>query len=196
MTTISCTVSEKRAADACGQDRSTASDASSGGSDVTPHLIRRDFCRFDMTGRAGRGEWSPACRRAERHVERLWRFSAPGVGGGGATRHRRFYRALASQDRGPVGRSPEQTGRRREHRPAMVGCRRRSDVVVDGPNSAVGLAVADIVRVRNKVLIASGAGTALLTGAKCSPNTVLWTYDTRAMGHGLARGVLTQGGNS
>jgi len=46
------------------------------------------------------------------------------------------------------------------------------------------------------VMIGSGAGTALLTGAKCSPNTVHWTYDTWAMGHGLARGVLAQGGKT
>jgi branched-chain amino acid transport system substrate-binding protein len=70
------------------------------------------------------------------------------------------------------------------------------DVIVDLPNSAVALAVADIVREKNKVMIGSGAGTALLTGAKCSPNTVHWTYDTWAMGHGVARGVLAQGGKT
>jgi branched-chain amino acid transport system substrate-binding protein len=67
------------------------------------------------------------------------------------------------------------------------------DVIVDVPNSAVALAVADIAREKNKVFIGSGAGTSLLTGAKCSPNTVHWTYDTWAMGHGVARGVLRQG---
>jgi branched-chain amino acid transport system substrate-binding protein len=67
------------------------------------------------------------------------------------------------------------------------------DMIIDVPNSAVAFAVADIVREKNKVLIGSGAGSALLTGAKCSPNTVHWTYDTWAMGHGLARVVLDQG---
>jgi branched-chain amino acid transport system substrate-binding protein len=67
------------------------------------------------------------------------------------------------------------------------------DMIVDVPNSAVALAVADIAREKNKVFIGSGAGTSLLTGAKCSPNTVHWTYDTWALGHGLARGVLRQG---
>ena len=66
------------------------------------------------------------------------------------------------------------------------------DMIMDVPNSAVALAVADIAREKNKVMIGSGAGTALLTGAKCSPNTVHWTYDTWALGHGLARGVLQQ----
>ena len=67
------------------------------------------------------------------------------------------------------------------------------DVIVDLPNSAVALAVGDIVREKNKVAIGSGAGTALLTGAKCSPNFVHWTYDTWAMGHASARGVLSSG---
>jgi len=67
------------------------------------------------------------------------------------------------------------------------------DVVVDLPNSAVALAVADIAKEKNKVVIGSGAGTSLLTGARCSPNTVHWTYDTWALGHGIARGVMEQG---
>jgi branched-chain amino acid transport system substrate-binding protein len=70
------------------------------------------------------------------------------------------------------------------------------DMIIDLPNSAVALAVADVTREKNKVVIGSGAGTALLTGAKCSPNTVHWTYDTYANGHALARGVLDQGGKS
>jgi branched-chain amino acid transport system substrate-binding protein len=70
------------------------------------------------------------------------------------------------------------------------------DMIIDLPNSAVALAVADVARDRNKVVIGSGAGTALLTGAKCSPNTVHWTYDTYANGHALARGVLEQGGKT
>ena len=70
------------------------------------------------------------------------------------------------------------------------------DMIIDLPNSAVALAVSDIAKEKNKVVIGSGAGTALLTGAKCSPNFVHWTYDTWSMGHGIARGVLAQGGKS
>jgi len=66
-------------------------------------------------------------------------------------------------------------------------------MIVDLPNSAIALAVGEIVRDHNKVMIGSGAGTSLLTGAKCSPNTVHWTYDTWAYGHGLARAVMQQG---
>jgi branched-chain amino acid transport system substrate-binding protein len=70
------------------------------------------------------------------------------------------------------------------------------DMIIDLPNSAVALAVSDIAREKNKVAIGSGAGTALLTGAKCSPNFVHWTYDTWANGHALARGVMAAGGSS
>src|SRR5439155_25000080 len=66
-------------------------------------------------------------------------------------------------------------------------------MIADVPNSAIALAVSEIVRDQNKVLIGSGAGTALLTGAKCSPNTVHWTYDTWAYGHGAARALAQQG---
>lgn len=72
----------------------------------------------------------------------------------------------------------------------------RVDVIVDLPNSAVALAVNEIVRDQNKVLIGSGAGSALLTGARCTPNTVHWTYDTWAYGHSVARAVLAQGGKT
>jgi len=70
------------------------------------------------------------------------------------------------------------------------------DMIIDLPNSAVALAVGDIAREKNKVAIGSGAGTAALTGAKCSPNFVHWTYDTWAFGHGTARSVLAKGGKT
>jgi len=70
------------------------------------------------------------------------------------------------------------------------------DLIVDVPNSAVALAVSEIVRQKNKVLIGSGAGSAELTGSKCSPNTVHWTYDTWSYGHSLARAVVQRGGRT
>lgn len=70
------------------------------------------------------------------------------------------------------------------------------DMIADLPNSAVALAVNEIVRDKNKVLVASGAGTDKLTGEKCSPNTVQWTYDTYAYGHALGHAVVEQGGKS
>src|SRR5437763_1221613 len=51
------------------------------------------------------------------------------------------------------------------------------DAILDVPTSSVALAVNEVVRQTNKVFIDSGAASSDLTGAKCSPNTVHWTYD-------------------
>lgn len=67
------------------------------------------------------------------------------------------------------------------------------DVIVDVPNSSVALAINQIVKDKNKVFIGSGAGTAELTGAQCTPNEVQWTYDTWELGHALGRAVVAQG---
>jgi branched-chain amino acid transport system substrate-binding protein len=67
------------------------------------------------------------------------------------------------------------------------------DMIADVPNSAVALAVNQIVADKNKVFIASGAGTAELTGSQCTPNTVAWTYDTWELGHALGRAIVEQG---
>jgi len=67
------------------------------------------------------------------------------------------------------------------------------DAIADVPNSSVALAVSYLTRERNKVLLGSGAGTSELTGKQCSPNTVHWTYDTWAQGHGIARAIVERG---
>jgi branched-chain amino acid transport system substrate-binding protein len=69
-------------------------------------------------------------------------------------------------------------------------------MIADVPNSAVAFAVADIARDQNKVFIGSGAGSSLITGAKCSPNIVHWTYDTWSYGHGVAKALMQRGAKS
>jgi branched-chain amino acid transport system substrate-binding protein len=70
------------------------------------------------------------------------------------------------------------------------------DLILDVPNSAVALAVANLAREKNKVFIGSGAGTAELTGKQCSPNSVHGPYDTWSLGHALAKALVQQGGKS
>src|SRR5207342_3721182 len=72
----------------------------------------------------------------------------------------------------------------------------RVDVVVDVPTSSVALAVSQIVRDKNKVFLVSGAGASDLTGAKCSPNTIHWTYDTWALANGTGKALVKTGGDS
>nr|WP_245501049.1 ABC transporter substrate-binding protein [Lichenibacterium minor] len=70
------------------------------------------------------------------------------------------------------------------------------DVIVDVPNSGVALAVAKVTREKNKIFMDSGAGTSVLTGEQCSPNTVHWTYDTYALAKSTATSILKEGGKS
>jgi branched-chain amino acid transport system substrate-binding protein len=70
------------------------------------------------------------------------------------------------------------------------------DAIVDVPTSSVALAINDIVRDKNKVFLASGPATSDLTGAKCSPNTVHWTYDTWALANGTGKAIVKTGGTT
>lgn len=70
------------------------------------------------------------------------------------------------------------------------------DVIVDVPTSSVALAVNEIVREKNKVFLISGAAASNLTGDKCSPNTVHWTYDTWALANGTGNAIVKTGGKS
>src|SRR5262249_28281846 len=70
------------------------------------------------------------------------------------------------------------------------------DVIVDVPTSSVAFVVNDIVKSKNKVFLASGAAASDLTGTRCSPNTVHWTYDTWALANGTGKAIATTGGDT
>jgi len=70
------------------------------------------------------------------------------------------------------------------------------DVIVDVPTSSVALAVNEIVRDKNKVFLVSGAAASDLTGPKCTPNTIHWTYDTWALANGTGQAIVKTGGDS
>ena len=70
------------------------------------------------------------------------------------------------------------------------------DVVADTPNSGVALAVNNLVKEKNAVLLNSGAATADLTGKACTPNTISYTYDTYMLANGTGKALTKAGGNS
>ena len=70
------------------------------------------------------------------------------------------------------------------------------DVIADTPNSGVALAVSNLVREKNAVLLNSGAATADLTGKACTPNTVSFTYDTYMLANGTGKALTKAGGNT
>ena len=70
------------------------------------------------------------------------------------------------------------------------------DAIVDVPTSSVALAVANVCREKNKVMLNNGAATTDLTGAQCSPNTVHWTYDTYMLARSTGGAMVRAGGDS
>jgi branched-chain amino acid transport system substrate-binding protein len=70
------------------------------------------------------------------------------------------------------------------------------DAVVDVPTSSVALAVNDVTREKNKVFLVSGAAISDLTGLKCSPNTVHWTYDTWMLANSSGKSIVKTGGDT
>jgi branched-chain amino acid transport system substrate-binding protein len=70
------------------------------------------------------------------------------------------------------------------------------DAIIDVPNTSIALAINELARQSNKVLLISGAGSAELTGRQCSPNTIQWTFDTWSLAHALSQSMVAAGGDS
>jgi branched-chain amino acid transport system substrate-binding protein len=70
------------------------------------------------------------------------------------------------------------------------------DAVVDVPNSAVALALNELLRGSRVAFLPSSAATTDLTGSACSPNTVQWVFDTYALANSTGRAVTKSGGNN
>jgi branched-chain amino acid transport system substrate-binding protein len=70
------------------------------------------------------------------------------------------------------------------------------DIIMDVPNSGVALAINDIAKEKNKIAIFSGPASSDLTGAKCSPSGIHWTYDTYALAKGTGSAITKSGGTT
>src|ERR1700761_2142827 len=70
------------------------------------------------------------------------------------------------------------------------------DAIADTPNSGVALAVSNIVKEKNAVLLNSAAASADLTGKACNPNTISYTYDTHMLANGTGKALTKAGGDT
>jgi len=70
------------------------------------------------------------------------------------------------------------------------------NAILDVPFSSVALAVNEVTRGSAAAFLASGPGAVALTGERCSPNTVHWTYDTWALANGTAQALTQAGGDT
>jgi len=70
------------------------------------------------------------------------------------------------------------------------------DILMDVLNSGVGLAVNNVVKEKNSIMINTGAATSDLTNAQCSPNTIHWVYDTYMLANSTGQALVKAGGDT
>ncbi|GGC73183.1 ABC transporter substrate-binding protein [Chelatococcus reniformis] len=70
------------------------------------------------------------------------------------------------------------------------------DMIIDLPTSAIALAVMELSKDRQKIVIVTEAASSDITGKRCSPFTAHWTYDTYANAHTVGSAIVKQGGDS
>jgi branched-chain amino acid transport system substrate-binding protein len=73
---------------------------------------------------------------------------------------------------------------------------RKVDAIADTPNSGVALAVSNVVKEKNAVLLNNGGASADLTGKACNANTISYTYDTYMLANGTGKALTKAGGDS
>jgi len=67
------------------------------------------------------------------------------------------------------------------------------DVIADVPTSSVALAVAEVCRQKDRIHLNASATAVALTGEQCSPNTIVWSFDTYMMAASTG-GAMVKGG--
>lgn len=70
------------------------------------------------------------------------------------------------------------------------------DMAIDFANSGVGLAVEQVARESNRIIIATAVAASDYTGKACAPTAISWTYSSYALTTGLARAVTLKGNDS
>ena len=70
------------------------------------------------------------------------------------------------------------------------------DAIADTPNSGVALAVSNVVKEKNAVLLNNGGASADLTGKACNANTISYSYDTYMLANGTGKALTKAGGDS
>ncbi|WP_038952035.1 ABC transporter substrate-binding protein [Bradyrhizobium japonicum] len=70
------------------------------------------------------------------------------------------------------------------------------DMIIDLPTSATALAVMELSKQYEKIIIVTDAASSDITGKSCSPYTAHWTYDTYANAHTVGGAIVKNGGDT
>ncbi|XQU71220.1 Branched-chain amino acid transport system substrate-binding protein [Cupriavidus sp. H18C1] len=72
----------------------------------------------------------------------------------------------------------------------------RVDAILDVAASAPALAVLEVAKQKNRIVVFSGPGTERLTNDLCTPISVHYAYDTYALANTTARAMVQRGGKT
>ena len=70
------------------------------------------------------------------------------------------------------------------------------DGIIDVPTSSVALAVGQVAKEKDKMMLNASATVAALTDAQCSPNTIVWSFDTYENAHSTGGALMAAGNKS
>jgi branched-chain amino acid transport system substrate-binding protein len=70
------------------------------------------------------------------------------------------------------------------------------DAVIDVPTSSVALAVAQVAKEKDKIMLNASATVAALTYEQCSPNSIVWSFDTWENAHSTGGALMAAGNKS
>jgi branched-chain amino acid transport system substrate-binding protein len=70
------------------------------------------------------------------------------------------------------------------------------DAIIDVPTSSVALAVSQVAREKDKILLDASAAAMEVTADQCSPNTIVWSFDTYEKAHSTGGALVRQGKTS
>ena len=70
------------------------------------------------------------------------------------------------------------------------------DLLTDLPLSSAAIAVGEMAKAKDKLAIYSGAASSILTGERCGPNHLHWSYDTWGIPHAIVDSAVKEGADS
>ncbi|MGY3604112.1 MULTISPECIES: ABC transporter substrate-binding protein [unclassified Bradyrhizobium] len=70
------------------------------------------------------------------------------------------------------------------------------DMIIDLPTSATALAVMELSKQHEKIMIVTDAASSDITGKSCGPYVAHWTYDTYSNAHTVGSAIVKNGGDS
>ncbi|MFO1028862.1 MAG: ABC transporter substrate-binding protein [Acetobacteraceae bacterium] len=70
------------------------------------------------------------------------------------------------------------------------------DLLMDLPLSSAAIAVAEMAKAKDKLAIYTGAASSVLTGERCGPNHLHWSYDTWSNSHAVVEATVREGADT